>query len=173
MLATLATGCGLVLHSAPLARPHALVHRADAARMIDISSRTPGFAARARADARCAVSLSFTLSQPSQAEAEEMGIREWPQSSATSELIDECADGALRYVLEGTGTVCVENGGGDPVAVAPNSLVRVGDGGATLRWVPDDELLLLTPEYKGPNLLPVAAGIFVLFAALLAVAGGG
>ena len=36
MLATLATGCGLVLHSAPLARPHALVHRADAARMIDI-----------------------------------------------------------------------------------------------------------------------------------------
>ena len=82
----------------------------------------------------------------------------------------ECADGALRYVLEGTGSVCAD--GDEPVAVAVNTLVRV-DGATTLRWVPDDELVLLTPEYKGPNLLPFAAGFLVLMIGLIAVAGGG
>ena len=54
-----------------------------------------------------------------------------------------------------------------------NTLVRV-DSATTLRWVPDgDELVLLTPEYKGPNLLPFAAGFVVLMVALVAVAGGG
>ena len=53
-----------------------------------------------------------------------------------------------------------------------NTLVRV-DGATTLRWVPDDELVLLTPEYKGPNLLPFAAGFVVLMVALVAVTGGG
>ena len=131
--------------------------------------RIPGTASRS-CTARCAVSLSLTLSQPSQSEAESLGIRDWPQTATSSELVDECADGALRYVLEGTGSVCAD--GDEPVAVAVNTLVRV-DGGGTLRWVPDDELVLLTPEYKGPNLLPFAAGFVVLMVALVAVAGGG
>ena len=74
-------------------------------------------------------------------------------------------------MLEGTGSVCAD--GDEPVAVAVNTLVRV-DGATTLRWVPDaDELVLLTPEYKGPNLLPVVGGFLVLMIALVAVAGGG
>ena len=131
--------------------------------------RSPGTASRSSAT-RCAVSLSLTLSQPSQSEAESLGIRDWPQTATSSELVDECADGALRYVLEGTGSVCAD--GDEPVAVAVNTLVRV-DGGGTLRWVPDDELVLLTPEYKGPNLLPFVGGFVVLMVALVAVAGGG
>ena len=132
--------------------------------------RSPGTASRSSAT-RCAVSLSLTLSQPSQSEAESLGVRDWPQTATSSELVDECADGALRYVLEGTGSVCAD--GDEPVAVAVNTLVRV-DSATTLRWVPDgDELVLLTPEYKGPNLLPFAAGFVVLMVALVAVAGGG
>ena len=132
--------------------------------------RGPGTASRS-STARCAVSLSLTLSQPSQSEAESLGIRDWPQTATSTELVDECADGALRYVLEGTGSVCAD--GDEPVAVAVNTLVRV-DSATTLRWVPDDdELVLLTPEYKGPNLLPFAAGFVVLMVALVAVAGGG
>ena len=132
--------------------------------------RSPGTAGRC-STARCAVSLSLTLSQPSQSEAESLGIRDWPQTATSTELVDECADGALRYVLEGTGSVRAD--GDEPVAVAVNTLVRV-DGGGTLRWVPDgDELVLLTPEYKGPNLLPFAAGFVVLMVGLVAVAGGG
>ena len=132
--------------------------------------RSPGAAGRS-STARCAVSLSLTLSQPSQSEAESLGIRDWPQTATSAELVDECADGALRYVLEGTGSVCAD--GDEPVAVAVNTLVRV-DGATTLRWVPDgDELVLLTPEYKGPNLLPFVGGFVVLMVALVAVAGGG
>ena len=132
--------------------------------------RSPSTAGRC-STARCAVSLSLTLSQPSQSEAESIGIRDWPQTATSSELVDECADGALRYVLEGTGSVCAD--GDEPVAVAVNTLVRV-DGATTLRWVSDgDELVLLTPEYKGPNLLPFAAGFVVLMVGLVAVAGGG
>ena len=132
--------------------------------------RGPGTTGRS-STARCAVSLSLTFSQPSQSEAESLGIRDWPQTATSTELVDECADGALRYVLEGTGSVCAD--GNEPVAVAVNTLVRV-DSATTLRWVPDgDELVLLTPEYKGPNLLPFAAGFVVLMVALVAVAGGG
>ena len=132
--------------------------------------RSPGTASRSSAT-RCAVSLSLTLSQPSQSEAESLGVRDWPQTATSSELVDECADGALRYVLEGTGSVCAD--GDEPVAVAVNTLVRV-DSATTLRWVPDgDELVLLTPEYKGPNLVPFAAGFVVLMVGLVAVAGGG
>ena len=89
--------------------------------------RSPGTAGRSYT-ARCAVSLSLTLSQPSQSEAESLGIRDWPQTATSAELVDECADGALRYVLEGTGSVCAD--GDEPVAVAVNTLVRV-DGATT------------------------------------------
>ena len=58
---------------------------------------------------------------------------------------------------------------------APNTLVRV-DGDAdsaddvVLEWGLGEgcaELVLLTPEYKGPPLLPVAGAFFVLCAALI------
>ena len=109
-------------------------------------------------------------STPSQGELEQLGVRDWPQTAKQGPFDDECDAGALRYVLEGTGSVCAD--GDQPVAVAVNTLVRV-DSPTTLRWVPDDELVLLTPEYKGPNLLPFAAGFVVLMVALIAVAGGG
>ena len=71
-----------------------------------------------------------------QSEAESLGVRDWPQTATSAELVDARAGGALRYVLEGTGSVCAD--GDEPVAGAVNTLVRV-DGGGTLRWVPDDE----------------------------------
>ena len=120
---------------------------------------------------RCRVALSLSFSSPSQAEAEAMGIRDWPQTFTSDVYIDECDAGARRYVLEGTGSVCIVDGG-EPVPIAPNSLVTV-DSAATLRWSPDGELILLTPEYKGPNLLPIAAGLVVLTAGLFAIAGSG
>ena len=105
--------------------------------------------------ATVAIGISWPVSACFRAEPSHTATRPSTSPATSTELVDECADGALRYVLEGTGSVCAD--GDEPVAVAVNTLVRV-DGATTLRWVPDDELVLLTPEYKGPNLLPFAAG---------------
>ena len=103
------------------------------------------------------------LTTPSQAESEAMGLRDWPSTVVTqggrAAYDSAIEDGALRYVLEGTGTVCRDDG--EARKIGPNTLVRVlGTEGGALRWALDegvDELVLLTPEYKGPPLLPVAA----------------
>ena len=92
-----------------------------------------------------------------------------------SSKTDQYNEGALRYVLEGTGQlVCA----GETYAVAPNTLVRVRDGMADvpMEWTPDDgseELVLLTPEYRGPPLLPIAGSFLIVFAALIAASFGG
>ena len=114
------------------------------------------------------------LTQPKQAESEEMGIRDWPSSSVCEPLEEMCNDGALRYVLEGTGTVdCA----GESFTVTPNTLIRVRSGeGATLRWTLDDgcaELVILTPEYQGPPLLPIIGAFLAVCAVLVVSTAGG
>ena len=57
--------------------------------------------------------------------------------------------------------------------VQPNTLVRVSKP-ATLQWLADEgELVILTPEYKGPPLLPIAGALFLTFGLLIAVSSGG
>lgn len=117
----------------------------------------------------------FELSTPTQAESEQMGIRDWPSVVLTGPYTDACEGGALRYVLEGSGRVSC---GGVTLDVQPNSLVSVSTSEAevTLVWTPvegsggemSSEMVLLTPEYKGVPLLPIAAAFFVSCAGLIA-----
>ena len=114
------------------------------------------------------------LTQPKQAESEEMGIRDWPSLSVSEPLEQQCNDGALRYVLEGSGTVdCA----GESFAVTPNTLITVrSEEGATLRWTLDDgcaELIILTPEYQGPPLLPIIGAFLAACVVLVASTAGG
>ena len=106
-----------------------------------------------------------------------MGIRDWPSVVLTGPYTDACEGGALRYVLEGSGRVSC---GGVTLDVQPNSLVSVNtsdEAKVTLVWTPvlegsggerSSEMVLLTPEYKGVPLLPVAAAFFVSCAGLIA-----
>jgi len=87
------------------------------------------------------VEAGLALTQPTQAEAEAMGVRDWPPTIITQggrgAFDADVEDGSLRYVLEGSGTVQRETTG-EPLAVSPNTLVRVvGEGGA-LRWQLDE-----------------------------------
>ena len=96
------------------------------------------------------------------------------QAAVLGEILrEEVAKGAIRYVLEGTGTVNLPDGESVPVGVG--SLVKVtAEDGVALRWVPDDgEMLLLTPEYQGPPLLVTAGGFILACAALIAATATG
>ena len=123
---------------------------------------------------------NLELSTPTQAKLEEMDCRDWPQTSKRGPFEDECAAGALRYVLEGRGRVRARTGS-EPTATDEEQEVEVGSllevsEACTLTWLPEagcEEIVILTPEYKGPNLLPFAAGFLVLMVGLIAVAGGG
>ena len=118
-------------------------------------------------------SRPITLTQPTQAECEQMGVRDWPDTVVKVYKEEEVAKGAIRYVLEGTGTVNLPDGESVPVGVG--SLVKVtAEDGVALRWVPDDgEMLLLTPEYQGPPLLVTAGGFVLACAALIAATATG
>ena len=116
-------------------------------------------------------SRPITLTQPTQAECEQMGVRDWPDTVVKVYKEEEVAKGAIRYVLEGTGTVNLPDGESVPVGVG--SLVKVtAEDGVALRWVPDDgEMLLLTPEYRD-RLLVTAGGHISLRALIAATATG-
>ena len=120
----------------------------------------------------CEGGSALELTQPTQAESEEMGLRDWPSTVLRNELSDPCDEGAMRYVLEGSGFVSC---GGDRFAVTPNTLVRLRGSGATLLWSAEssEEMVLLTPEYKGPPLLPVVAAFLLASVGLIAVSSGG
>ena len=119
------------------------------------------------------------LSTPTQAKLEEMGCRDWPQTSKRGPFEDECAAGALRYVLEGRGRVRARTGS-EPATtdeeqeVVVGSLLEVSEA-CTLSWLPEagcEEMVILTPEYKGPPIAFVAAAFVGLCAiSLLAVTG--
>ena len=118
-------------------------------------------------------------STPVQAELEAMGVRDWPQTSSRGAFEDECQAGARRYVLEGAGTVRARVGGepsaaDEQVPVAVGTMLEVTEE-CTLAWLPEPgckELVILTPEYKGPPLAAVGAA-FALLLAVLVVAGTG
>ena len=118
-----------------------------------------------------AISMGLELSQPSQAESESMGLRDWPSTVVASRYTDVCDDGALRYVLEGSGTASLD--GSESLAVGVGSLVTVRGGGEVVWCTDGDEMVLLTPEYKGPPLLPIAGGLFLAFGVLIAASFSG
>lgn len=102
-----------------------------------------------------------------------MGLRDWPSTIVGANGLDEeVQSGARRYVLEGSGTVSVSSSG-EQINCAPNTLVTV-DADCSLRWQPSDaEMVLLTPEYKGPPLLPIVGGMFAVFTALIVATTAG
>ena len=111
---------------------------------------------------RAAVRLEFLIQSPTQAEAESLGIRDWPSTARKAPFEEECAEGALRYVLEGRGAVT--SGVNTSVAIAPNSLLSVTTDSSSLSWTLDedcDELVVLTPEYQGPP-IALVAGVFAI-----------
>ena len=123
---------------------------------------------------------NLELSTPTQAKLEEMGCRDWPQTSKRGPFEDECAAGALRYVLEGRGRVRARTGS-EPTATDEEQEVEVGSllevsEACTLTWLPEagcEEIVILTPEYKGPPIAGVAAAFVGLCAvSLLAVSTG-
>lgn len=117
---------------------------------------------------------------PTQEEAEEMGIREWPQQAKQQGSFQEvCQDddkSLVRYVLDGSGSVTItsledeDNDQEQKVAVAPGSLVEV-TGTARLTWQVDSkEMILLTPGFEQLGLFAaVAVGLVVIVAGLLAL----
>ena len=125
---------------------------------------------RSRGGVMCASSAGLELSQPSQAESEAMGLRDWPSTVVQGSLTDPCKDGGMRYVLEGSGTA---SRGDESLAVSVGSLVTVRGGGDVIWEADGSEMVLLTPEYNGPPLLPIAGGLFLAFAALIATTFSG
>jgi quercetin dioxygenase-like cupin family protein len=117
--------------------------------------------------ANCQITL------PTQDEAEQMGIREWPQQAKAKGTFTESskADKTLtRYILDGKGKVQVDNE--SPFTVKAGDLVEV-TGQATLTWeVTSDEMILLTPGFEQLGLFAgVVLGLVVLLGALTATTG--
>ena len=115
-----------------------------------------------------------SVSSPSQAEAEAMGIRDWPQQAKQGEWEEDVvpADGLVRYVLEGTGTLIMEEEMEDfVVALKPGTLIKVNGTQqlVRLRWKADSTMILLTPGFEESGvLLGVVAATLVTFGVLIA-----
>ena len=155
--------------------------------LLTVAWMTPAWTTLARPSLACSsqgrrlrtsgIRAGLELSTPTQASLEEMGVRDWPQTSKRGPFEDECAAGALRYILEGRGRVRArvgsEPGSADEEQeVSVGSLLQVSEA-CTLSWLPEadcEEIVLLTPEYKGPPLAFVAAAFVGLCAiSLLAI----
>ena len=143
-------------------------------RVVSPALRAPAFGVNIRVfPARRDLSMSaagMELSQPSQAESEAMGLRDWPSTVVQGSLTDQCNDGAQRYILEGSGQVSRD---GETIDVKVGNLLTVRGDGDLLWEASSDEMVLLTPEYKGPPLLPIAGGIFLAFGVLVAATMSG
>ena len=118
----------------------------------------------------------IVVTQPSQGDCEAMGLRDWPSTVVRGSLEDSCEAGAMRYVLEGTGRLaCDGTSNRVPIGVNVGDLIRVNEQ-AELRWEPDDsvaEMVILSPEYRGPPLLPVVGAFAALCVLLIAATSGG
>ncbi|CAB9511102.1 expressed unknown protein [Seminavis robusta] len=120
---------------------------------------------------------TVSVRTPSQEDAEQMGIREWPQQAKSKGTFEEsCTEGnsLTRYVLDGTCSVEVTSEEDDDdkeqFSLSPGSLLEV-TGPANLRWqVTSPEMILLTPGFEQLGLFAgVAVGLVVLLGALIAL----
>ena len=122
----------------------------------------------------------ISVSVPSQAKCEELGVREWPQQSKKGIWNEEVApeNSLVRYVLEGSGSLEIsqDDATSQVISVTPGTLVEIGAGTPNLQleWKSEQsEMILLTPGFEeGGVLLGALAGIVVLFGALLTGALG-
>ena len=75
---------------------------------------------------RCAAIVAvLSPTTPTQEELETQGVRDWPQTSSRGPFEDTCNAGALRYVLQGSGTVRAQLGA-SPAPQDPEVAVEVG-----------------------------------------------
>jgi len=113
--------------------------------------------------------MSIQSSTPSQEEAVQLGIREWPQQVKTGEWRESTkgtsSEPLARYVLEGKGRITV--GSGESVFVGPGTLVTLANED-DIRWkVTTPDMIVLTPGYEeGGKLVAVAAALIALVGAL-------
>jgi hypothetical protein len=141
---------------------------------------TQAFLQRPRSSSRTMASSTTTrdmarvqVSRPSSDVAAAQGIREWPQQTKGGSWREDSEDGELltRYVLEGTGTVEIQqDGNARSFPLAPGTLVEV-DGKAALSWTTSSpEMIILTPGFEqGGVFAAVAAVVLVLFGSLVAL----
>jgi len=110
---------------------------------------------------------NIVISSPTPENAADMGIREWPQqtrSGTWQETVQE-NDTVIRYILEGTGILCIKTS--DTVkksSVGPGTLVEAS-GQCDLIWEVkgNQEMIVLTPTYEeGGKLAVVALGLITL-----------
>ena len=105
-------------------------------------------------------------------EAADMGIRDWPQQAKQGQWTESCGEGQtlVRYILDGKGTVEINDD--PPKPVAPGTLVEV-DGEASLTWSAATELIVLTPGFEeGGKLIAVAGLLIVVCGAALLLGTG-
>lgn len=113
------------------------------------------------------------ISFPSVSDAAEMGIREWPQQtkSGSWEGLSKDGDILVRYVLDGKGTLKIEENGKQTWSkLQPGTLIEV-KGEALLSWTAASaEMIILTPTFEeGGVFFAVAAIVTMTFIALLAL----
>ena len=117
-----------------------------------------------------------SIRTPSSDAAAQMGIREWPQQLKKGAWEESSSEGQtlVRYVLDGTGSLevmDVESSTTSTTKLSPGTLVEIS-GEASLSWNSDGDMIILTPGFEeGGTFLAVAAGVVVLFGALLAGVG--
>ena len=122
---------------------------------------------------------TLAIRSPSQDEAVDLGIREWPsQPPKVGKWKEETKNSLTRYVLQGEGKVSVdlENfknvGPGSLVEITPND---DNDDDVVVLWetTTKEEMIILTPGYEeGGKLLGVAAGLILVCGALIVGLGG-
>jgi hypothetical protein len=121
---------------------------------------------------------STKISNPSQDEAEILGIREWPQQSKTKDWSEKTTDNQplIRYILKGSGSLTIqdnENGSDGTVKqtrFSTGNLIEV-DGPCSLNWMIDDDcdgVILLTPGFEqGGLFIGAIVAMVVMFGVLI------
>lgn len=106
------------------------------------------------------------VTNPTPENAAEMGIRDWPQQLKTGsweETIKE-NETVVRYVLDGTGTLCIRNNGSEKKQnVGPGTLIEAtGECGLIWEVKNNEEMIILTPTYEeGGTFLAVVVCLII------------